>query len=185
MDRQIFGIPIQFDLGINYQPTVPLNETVLALGGSLDGVPEDLRALESDMLRASANLALVGGNIETIAGDLEAISATVDDIEPLLDQYLEIVAQTQELIALAQTDLNDQLMLLQLAITALFVWLGLNQIVPFYLGWTLISGGDVDGNEDMGGTGANSSAPAARNAEYRQAGDHSEKVEDELEANES
>ncbi|UCG22809.1 MAG: hypothetical protein JSW55_11560 [Chloroflexota bacterium] len=185
VDRQIFGIPIQFDLGINYQPMAPLNETVLALGGSLDGVPEDLRALEGDMLRASANMAAIGGNIETIAEDLKAISTTVDDIEPLLDQYLDIVAQTQELIAQAQTDLDGQLAQLQLAITALFVWLGLNQIVPFYLGWTLISGGEDKDYEELDGTGANPSVPTVTNAEYRSPGDRDEKVSGELEADES
>ncbi len=142
LDRRVFGIPIQFDLGIDYQPTAPLDETVLILSESLDGVPEDLRALESDMLLATENLALIGGNIETIAGDLDSISQTVDQISPLLDDYLEIVAQTQELIAQAQTDLGDQLQILQWAVTALFVWLGLNQIVPLYLGWSLVTGDD-------------------------------------------
>ncbi len=147
LDRQVFGIPIQFDLGIDYQPTAPLDATVLTLGASLDGVPEDLRSLESDLLRTSANLALIGSNIETIAGDLDSISQTVDGINPLLDQYIDIVAQTQELIAQAQADLGDQLGLLQLAVTALFVWLGLNQIVPLYIGWTLMSGDDIDEEE--------------------------------------
>lgn len=147
LDRQVFGIPIQFDLGINYQPSEPLDATVLSLGESLDGVPEDLRSLESDMLKTSENLALIGSNIETIAGDLDSISQTVDEINPLLDQYIDIVAQTQELIAQAQADLGDQLALLQLAVTVLFVWLGLNQIVPFYIGWTLLTGDDDDEEE--------------------------------------
>jgi hypothetical protein len=147
LDRRVFGIPIQFDLGIDYQPTASLDETVLTLGASLDGVPEDLRSLESDMLTTSANLALIGSNIETIADDLETISQTVDEIEPLLDQYIDIVAQTQELIAQAQADLGEQLDMLALAVTALFVWLGLNQIVPLYLGWTLLTGDDEDGEE--------------------------------------
>jgi hypothetical protein len=138
VDRQIFGIPIQFDLGINYQPAVPLNTTVLTLGQSLDGVPGDLRALRQDMTLASDNLATIGGNIETIAGDLDQISQTVDQIGPLLVQYVDIVAQTQELITQAQNDLDGQLAALQLAATALFVWLGLNQIVPLYLGWSLM-----------------------------------------------
>lgn len=176
LDRVIFGIPIQFDLGINYQPTEPLNETVLALGGSLDGVPEDLRALEGDMMRASANLARIGSNIETIAGDLEAISATVDDIEPLLDQYLEIVAQTQDLIAQAQTDLNNQLALLQLAITALFVWLGLSQIVPFYLSWTLLASGDDGDDATSGEPVSERSQPSTVDQEYRSPGDLAEKT---------
>ena len=147
LDRQVFGIPIQFDLGINYQPSSPLDATVLALGQSLDGVPEDLRSLESDMLRTSENLALIGDNIETIAGDLDSINQTVNEINPLLDQYIAIVAQTQELITQAQADLSDMLAMLQLAVTVLFVWLGLNQIVPLYIGWTLMTGDDIDDEE--------------------------------------
>lgn len=147
LDRRVFGIPIQFDLGIDYQPSVPLDETVLILGQSLEGVPEDLRALEADMLRTSENLGLIGGNIETISGDLDSVKQTVDEINPLLDQYIDIVNQTQELISQAQADLGDTLTMLQLAITALFVWLGLNQIVPLYIGWTLMSGDDIEDGE--------------------------------------
>ncbi|MGD8805648.1 MAG: hypothetical protein PVH65_07340 [Chloroflexota bacterium] len=147
LDRQVFGIPLQFDLGIDYQPRVPLDATVLSLGGSLDGVPEELRALESDMVQATENLALVGGNVETIGDDLDLISQTVAEINPLLDQYLDIVDQTKVLLSQAQSDLNEQLGMLQLAITALFVWLGLNQLVPLYLGWTLMTGADVTEEE--------------------------------------
>jgi hypothetical protein len=150
LDRQVFGIPIQFDLGIDYQPDVPLDATVLTLGQSLEGVPEDLRALESDMQQTSANLALVGGNIETIGDDLDLISQTVDQINPLLDQYIDIVGQTQGLIEQASADLDEQLGMLQLAVTALFVWLGLNQIVPLYLGWTLLAGDEGDDTDKAG-----------------------------------
>jgi len=150
LDRQVFGIPLQFDLGVDYQPTAPLDETVLDLRDSLDGVPDDLRALESDMVLASDNLAIIGSNIETVAGDLESISQTVDQINPLLDDYLEIVAQTQTLITQAQTDLGGQLRILEWAVIALFVWLGLNQIVPLYLGWTMITDDDDEAGEASG-----------------------------------
>jgi hypothetical protein len=148
LDRQVFGIPLQFDLGIDYQPSMTLDETVLTLGESLDGVPGDLRALESDLVLASDNLALIGNNVGTIADDLALISETVDQINPLLDQYIEIVEQTQGLIAEAQADLEEQLAVLQVAVTALFVWLGLIQIVPIYLGWTLVTAGDESDEEE-------------------------------------
>jgi hypothetical protein len=148
VNRRVFGVDIQFDLGIDYQPDEPLDDTVLTLGSSLDGIPANLRALESDMVQTSQNVSLVGGNIDSIAGDLESISQTVDDINPLLDQYIDIVGQTKTLIAQAQKDLDGQLGMLQLAVTALFTWLGLNQFVPLYLGWTLLTGDDDDHDDD-------------------------------------
>jgi len=184
MDRQIFGIPIQFDLGIDYQPTVPLNTTVLTLGQSLDGVPADLRALEQDMMLASDNLTLIGGNIETIAGDLEQISQTVDEISPLLDQYVDIVAQTQELISQAQSDLEGQMAILQLSVTALFVWLGLNQIVPLYLGWTLLREDESD-VEDVSVDSAFDSQNVKSTLTEGEPGEQTALASDEMEADES
>lgn len=183
LDRQIFGIPIQFDLGIDYQPSVPLDETVLTLGQSLDGVPEDLRALEGDLMLTTDNLALIGENIDTIADDLDLISQTVDEINPLLDQYIAIVAQTQELIAQAQSDLGDQLALLQLAVTALFLWLGLNQLVPFYLGWNLMTG-DEDESGEGGLAGQEEATTKAEVTAGQEVDDEGLKSDGELEADE-
>jgi hypothetical protein len=115
--------------------------------------------------------------------DLDLISQTVDEINPLLDQYIDIVGQTKSLIAQAQADLEKQLSMLQLAVTALFTWLGLNQFVPLYLGWTLLTGHDEDEGRRPGATKAISEAAESDRAEHK--GEEDVRGEDETMADES
>jgi len=140
VDRKIFGIPINFDLGIDYQPGEPLDETVLVLATSLDGIPDELRSMKSNLEIANENLAVIGQNLEVIAGDMDQINATVAEIDPLLDEYIRLTTETSDLLRLTQSQIDGQLELAQLALMGLFIWLGINQIVPFYLGLTLLKG---------------------------------------------
>lgn len=139
VERSIFGVPIQFDLGIDYDPESPLNETVLELGQSLEGMPAGLRALEDDLATANNSLVVIGDNVLTIAEDLEGLNASVSELEPLVDEYIKLATETADLIRQTRVALSQQLQTAKLIATLLFVWLGLNQLVPFYLSWELLS----------------------------------------------
>lgn len=148
VDRRIFGIPIDFDLGINYQPQEPLDETVLILGTSLDGIPDELRSLEANLEIANENLGVIGQNLEVISGDMDQINATVAEIDPLLEEYIRLTTETSDLLRLTQSQIDSQLELAQMVLMGLFIWLGINQLVPFYLGLTLLKGeGDTEAPE--------------------------------------
>lgn len=144
LERQIFGIPIEFDLGINYQPEAALDDTVRELGTSLDGVPESLRSLEANLGVASENLSVVGQNLEVVAGDLEQLNSTVKEIEPIIDEYIRISTETSDLIRDTRSQFDGQLQRLQLAVMAIFVWIGLNQLVPLYMAWMLLTARDEE-----------------------------------------
>ena len=139
VDQKIFGIPIQFDLGINYVPENELEETVLELGTSLEGVPDSLRSLEANLSAATENLSVIGQNLDVIAGDLDDLNNTIDQIEPLIDEYLRLTTDTGDLIRLKRSQLTGQLETVQLALTVLFIWIGLNQLVPLFLAWSLLT----------------------------------------------
>jgi len=147
VDREIFGVPIRFDLGVNYQPDAALDYTVNQLGQSLDGIPDSLRGLEVDMSAVSQNLDNIGSNVLTISEDLERINQSVGEIEPLIDDYIRLVEETDLLIQEAQDSIAQLLDAVTLIATALFFWMGLNQIVPLYLAWTLL----IDTNEEKPG----------------------------------
>lgn len=138
VERSIFGVPIQFDLGIDYDPESPLNETVLELGQSLDGMPAGLRALEGDLSTASDSLVVIGDNVLAIAEDLEGLNSSVRELEPLVDEYIRLATDTADLVRQTRVALSQQLQTAKLITTLLFVWLGLSQLIPFYLSWELL-----------------------------------------------
>jgi uncharacterized membrane protein len=139
-DRRILGVPIRLDLGIEYNPSVPLDETVLELGDILGDVPDSLRALDVNLYLANESLLLIGQNVESMAEDLLLIEGSIGQIEPMLDDYLKLVTDTSDLIRQTRANLAQKLQMTRLIITIVLIWIGLNQIVPIYLGRRLLWG---------------------------------------------
>lgn len=135
LERQVFGIPLNFDLGINYEPENPLDETLLALGDGLEGVPEELRGLQPNMEAASENLAVIGQNLDVIGQDLDQMITFVSDFEILLDEYLSLIGDTKDLVNQTKDQLSEQIGTVKLFAAAVFIWLALFQIVPLYLAY--------------------------------------------------
>jgi hypothetical protein len=140
-ERTILGIPLGFDLGIDYDPEAPFDESVAQIGTSLEGVPDNLRGLQVHLDTTNDNLATISDNLQTLTADLAAIESSVEEVGPLLDEYISLVEQIETNIALTRSDLDDQLQTVKTGIIILFVWFGLNQLVPLYLGADLITDG--------------------------------------------
>ncbi len=140
-ERTILGVPIGFDLGVDYQPEEPFDESVAQIGTSLEEIPDNLRGLQVHLGAASDNLATVSGNLQTLTEDLATIEASVQEVGPLLDDYIRLVNEINGNITQTQANINDQLQLVKTGLLILFIWFGLNQLVPLYLGADLITDG--------------------------------------------
>jgi hypothetical protein len=133
-------ITLEFDLGIDYAPEEPFDESISALGDSLEGMPEELRSLQGDLETLSADLEVLTGNIDTAAGDIEAINNEVALFIPILDDYLRIVSQISDSLGQVRANMFAQLETIKSVLIILLVFLSLSQLAPLYLGWELITG---------------------------------------------
>jgi hypothetical protein len=106
----------------------------------MEGLSDDLRALEPSLVLADENLAAIGTNMETIAGNLETLQTDMEGALPLLDEYITLVEDTNETVGRAQLRLGGELERLKLQLTIFFAWITLYQLVPLTLGWYLVSG---------------------------------------------
>ncbi len=140
-ERTILGVPIGFDLGIDYEPEAPFDESVAQVGASLKGVPDNLRGLQVHLGTASDNLATVSDNLQTLTENLANIEGSVEEVGPLLDDYISLVNQINDNITQTRANVSAQLQTVKTGIIILFVWFGLNQLVPLYLGADLITDG--------------------------------------------
>ncbi len=140
VEREIFGIPISFDLGINYDPEIDLDDSVMQIGQSLEGMPESLRAIRTDLDVANNNLETISSSVGAIAADLDALGTNVEQIEPLVDDYIQLVSDIRQLAVESQERLDAQLETAKLIVTLLFVWIGINQLIPLYLSWDIFTG---------------------------------------------
>lgn len=140
VDRRILGIPLSFDLGVDYDPEVPFDETVQELGASLEGMPEQLRSLEESMSVTDDNMRTISRNVSQIGRDLGAINEDVAEIEPLLDEYISTITEISDSLRQVRFSVRRQLDQMRVIVTVIMVWFGLMQVAPLYLGWELFTG---------------------------------------------
>jgi ABC-type transporter Mla subunit MlaD len=137
-ERSILGIPLRFDLGIRYDPDEPFDESLDRIGDNLEGLPERLRSLESHLDVAGENLARTGDNLHLLAADLEAINRSLGGVQPLLDDYSRLTIETNDALRQTRANLIDQMHTARLVISIIFIYIGLSQVAPLYLGLDLL-----------------------------------------------
>ncbi len=140
-----FAVPINFDLGIEYEPAEPFDTAVLAIGESLVPVPDQLRALEGSLNSAAANLGTIGSDINELAGNLEGINATVEQYVPLIDQYIVLLNQITASLENARAQLNANINTVKWVTTGLMLWFAVYQVMPIYIGYRMLSDKVVEG----------------------------------------
>lgn len=140
IDRSILGIPLSFDLGVDYDPEVPFDQSVEELGASLEGVPGKLRDLEQSIDTTNANLLTISKDLGDLGENLDRINRSVMDAQPLLDEYIAIVTDLSDSARQSRLLLERQLAQANIILTVIMVWFGLAQAAPIYLGWELASG---------------------------------------------
>ena len=140
LDQSFLGFDLQFDLGIDYQPEEPLDESLLSIGSSLDGVADELRNLEPLMATNSGNVALMSDNVALIAEDIASINTVIADITPLLDQYAATFTQLENGLLRLQTDLDNYLQIAKIVLIVLMLWLAVMQTTAVVLGYEMVTG---------------------------------------------
>lgn len=134
------SIPLQWDLGIDYDPGIPFDQTIGTFESTLDGLPESLRDLEGDLTTTTDNLGVLADNLLTISDDLDTINQNVNNLVPLLDQYTVLIDDLQTAIDSALERIQVQLDALRMGVIIGLALLALSQLAGLYLGYELLSG---------------------------------------------
>lgn len=145
IDRTIdlpFGqsIPLQFDLGIDYDPEVPFDDSVRELSSSLEGLPASLRALDEDLATTNDNLGVLSDDLIQASEDLEVINGRIVELTTLFDEYLTLIDRLAVSIDDARTAIPAQLQMLQTGVIFGSILLGLSQLASIYVGYELLAG---------------------------------------------
>ncbi|MBK8988609.1 MAG: hypothetical protein IPM39_21485 [Chloroflexi bacterium] len=143
IDTSILGFPIQYDLGINYNPIVPFDAAVLEIGSSLDDLPDRLRSLEASLEDTAVNLETITNDMRTLSTDLGVINSRLGDFDPLIREYIRLVTTTNDSLRLLRGQIGQQVESAKAVITVAMVWLFISQAVPLYLGVELLTGGQM------------------------------------------
>jgi hypothetical protein len=138
VDRRVLGTQLSFDLGIDYDPPQPIDESLAQVEASLADLSTNFGRLEGELAQSSENVGLIGQDLQLIAGDIGDVSEQVAGFVPLMDDYLQAVTGLKRSLDQTQAGLAGQLNTVKLVITILMLWIGLSQLAPLYLGWELL-----------------------------------------------
>jgi len=139
VEQTILGIPVAFDLGIDYSPETSLPDTVQAIGDSIEGLPESLRVLTQGVEIADENLGIISQDLASISSDLSEMKASLGELPDLVDSFSDNVDSAQRQIQSIQSTLSDAIKLFKTGMVIFFVWLGFTQIVPLLWGYEFIA----------------------------------------------
>jgi hypothetical protein len=78
-------------LGVPYDPEVPMDEAIEALGDELDGLPEAIAEQGSALDSMVPEILGVGSELELLAGHMEAMTASLDQAQAVIGDYRETV----------------------------------------------------------------------------------------------
>ncbi len=140
IQRDLGLFEIDFDLGVDYDPEAPFDESVAALGDTLEGVPEQLRSLDVYLDVTADNLETISNDVNNLADNINVINSSIAEINPLIDDYIMIVNEIQQTIAELEASIATNLQYVKIGLLVLFIWFGFNQLMPLYYGWDLFTG---------------------------------------------
>jgi hypothetical protein len=129
-----FGADWEFSLGVDYEPPVPLEESLITLGANLEGLPDTMRSVEGDLVTADINLAVMGDDLIDIAYDMDLMRAQIADINPELEALIANLGEVQSSLAATQAGLPRTLGTTRTVFVGIMVLLILTQVPAAYFG---------------------------------------------------
>ena len=136
-----FGADWDFNLGLDYNPEIPFEDAIVQMSSTLDGLPEQMRAVESDLDTVDINMSLMSDDLIDIASDLDSMRAQIADINPELDKIIQSLDDAQVSVDGLADDVPVTLDIAQKVFIGLVVLLILGQIPSAYFGYLVASEG--------------------------------------------
>jgi hypothetical protein len=128
-------------VGVDYDPEVPLDESLARLDEELATIPQQLRSLQPVLEGAADGLSAFGGDILVIGDDLAGIRARLTESESLLDEYTVAADRAEALLETLRGDLARLGRIGQWIVLVLGLAIAATQSLPIVVGWQVWSAG--------------------------------------------
>ncbi len=129
-------------LAPDYDPDAGLGATFGQLADTLETLPGQLESTASSLTDFTGSAAEVQQQLDDLAGSVGSISSDLGDTDALVDQYRASVADARALALSANDDLDTGVVLVRLLLVVGGITLLVGQIVPLWLGRSLLDEAD-------------------------------------------
>lgn len=133
-----FGPDWSYDLGITYNPEVPLDQSLESIGQNLVDIPDELRELEQNLSDTDNNLQVVSEDLSLLSDDIKNTNERIEGVVPRIDIFIGQVNEVQISLRETQTSVYNFFDLSQKVLTTILVLLIISQIPSLYMGIQLV-----------------------------------------------
>ena len=124
--------------GPNYNPEQPFDESIADLATAIDPLPEELRSLSQGFDDLTTTTSTMSQQVGQLALDVATLQEQLDEVATLFDRYTSTTADAKALAAESRSDLAQSASMSRWLLVLLAAVFALGQIVPIWLGLTLL-----------------------------------------------
>ena len=142
-----FGADWEFDLGLEYDPAIPLEDAIVVMSANLEGLPDQMRAVETDLGTVGFNMSVISDDLIDIAYNMDQMREQIADINPEMDKIILSMNQARLSLDGLTKQAPEFIDSAQNIYIGFLVLLILSQIPSLYIGYMLISAGFKPGTQ--------------------------------------
>ncbi len=135
-------------LAPDYDPDAGLGDTFGQLADTLESLPGQLESTATSLTDFTGSADELQQQLDDLAASVESISNDLGDTDALVEQYRASVADARVLALSANNDLDTGVVLMRILLVVGGITLLLGQIVPLWLGRTLLDDADAHDMSD-------------------------------------
>lgn len=161
----IINFELGFGLGIDYDPPIPLDQSVAQISEAMAGLPTHLDGIEADLSSTSLALGDTVVSVQEVAATLLIVSEDLHTTSEALHEYDSLFERAIEQIRELRWSVRDQIRTGRAILSGLLIWLAFSQLAPLYLGYSLLFPQPIASREETLSQGAQSLPPAGGNSD--------------------
>lgn len=149
VDRMLYALDaISFISGVNYDPEVPLAESVNQISESLDELGPNFQSLEEGILVANENLQSVGEDLTELEADLDQVQEPLRGVRDSLVQYQQLSGGMREKVEEFPLDPGRLVNWVSLGAALFLLWLLVTQAALLLWGWEMAGFSPADAGDE-------------------------------------
>jgi hypothetical protein len=137
---EVLGTLSNLPFGPSYDPDDDLGDTFGRLADTLEELPRQLESTSTSLTDFTDNAGPLQGELDGFATSVGAIATDLANTDALIDQYRSSVDDTRDLAVETKSDLDLSVTMMRLLLVVGGITLLLGQIVPLWLGRSLLDG---------------------------------------------
>jgi len=135
----LLNYEVGFGLGVEYDPAIPLDQSIAQVSQGLAELPTQLEGIEADLTSTHQSLGETATSIGQVGESLAAVSQDLRDTSEILDAYNDLINRATRQLREMRWDVRDGITRGRVILTVILAWLALSQLAPLYLGGSLLT----------------------------------------------